>query len=131
MKVEEILQQCAVIKGNIVKLPDIQLERKTYLDVAKQLNLIGGRWKGGKVSGFVFEQDPTDLLTQIASGESRNLKKEYQFFETPETLADEVVEVADIQADSTVLEPSAGRGRLVKAVNKIFPGKMVDCYVDA
>jgi hypothetical protein len=41
--VEQILQQCTV-QGKIVKLPGIQLERKTYLDVAKEINQIGGKW---------------------------------------------------------------------------------------
>ncbi|YAF99311.1 MAG: methyltransferase (plasmid) [Nodularia sp. CChRGM 3473] len=127
MTVEQILQQCTV-EGNIVRLPSIQLERKTYLDVAKKMNLIGGRWKGGRVSGFIFEQDPTDLLLQIANGESRNLTKEYQFFETPQLLADKIVALADIKKSHSILEPSAGRGALIKAINKVLPGKMVDCY---
>jgi hypothetical protein len=64
MKVEEILQQCTV-NENIVKLPNVQLDRKTYLDVAKKLNLIGGKWKGGKISGFVFEVSATNVAASI------------------------------------------------------------------
>lgn len=45
---EDILQQCTV-DGNIVRLPDVKLERKDYLEVAKALQLIGGKWKGGKI----------------------------------------------------------------------------------
>jgi len=127
MTVEQILQQCTV-EGNIVKLPGIQLERKTYLDVAKEINHIGGKWKGGKVSGFVFEQDPTELLMQIASDEKRNLQKEYQFFETPQALADKLVSLANINECHSILEPSAGRGALLTAINKLLPGKMIDCY---
>lgn len=127
MTVEQILQQCTV-EGNIVKLPSIHLDRKTYLDVAKKLNLIGGKWKGGRVSGFVFEQDPAELLMQIASGENRNLSKEYQFFETPQPLADKIVALADINESHSILEPSAGRGALIKAINEVLPGKTVDCY---
>jgi hypothetical protein len=59
--------------------------------------LIGGKWKGGKVFGFVFATDPTELLDQIANGEKRNLKKEFQFFATPEKLADELVYLADLE----------------------------------
>ncbi|MBW4557104.1 MAG: class I SAM-dependent methyltransferase [Trichormus sp. ATA11-4-KO1] len=127
MTVEKILQQCTV-EGNIVRLPGIQLDRKTYLDVAKKINLIGGKWKGGRVSGFIFEQDPTELLMQIASGENRNLSKEYQFFETPQPLTDKIVALADIKKSHSILEPSAGRGALIKAINKVLPGKTVDCY---
>ena len=51
MEVNEILQQCT-IEGNVVRLPDIKLERKLYLEVAKRLNFIGGKWKSGKISRF-------------------------------------------------------------------------------
>ncbi len=115
---EEILQNC-IVEGTVVKLPNVQLERKIYQEVAKDLQHIGGKWKGGKVAGFVFPTDPTDLLSQIAKGEKRNLKKEFQFFETPETLADKLVELADIQDNDTVLEPSAGQGAIIKAIRKI------------
>lgn len=127
METKDILQQCTV-DGNIVKLPGIQLERNQYLDVKKHLELIGGKWKGGKIQGFVFSCNPTDLLSQIASGEKRNLKKEYQFFETPDNLADELVELAEIETNDTVLEPSAGRGAIIKAIHRKFPELEVSGY---
>lgn len=122
MTKEEVLQQCKV-EGTIIKLPDTQFDRKLYLDVAKALNLIGGKWKGGKVAGFVFQEDPTELLKQIANGEKRNLKKEYQFFATPDELADELVRLADIGERWTnpsfrILEPSAGQGAIIKAIQR-------------
>ena len=92
MTKEEVLQKCTV-EGNVVKLPNVQLDRNEYLEVKKALELIGGKWKGGKVFGFVFATDPTDLLAEIANGEKQNLKKEFQFFATPEKLADELVEL--------------------------------------
>ena len=79
MKKIEVLQNCKV-EGNIVKLPENQLDRKVYLEVKKSLELIGGKWKGGKVFGFVFNSDPTDLLNKIANGEKRNLKKRISIF---------------------------------------------------
>ena len=127
MTTQEILQQC-IIDGNVVKLPTIQLERKSYIDVAKQLNLIGGKWKGGKIQGFVFEQDPTELLKQISNGEQRNLKKEFQFFETPDELADRLVSLAKINSNKVILEPSAGRGAIVKAILRKHPSASVHGY---
>lgn len=123
---EQVLQNCTV-EGNVVKLPNKQLDRKLYQDVAKALELIGGKWKGGKEAGFVFVTDPTDLLEQIAGGDKRNLKKEFQFFGTPDALADEVVIYANLKEDDTILEPSAGQGAIIKAINKdcnVVP----DCY---
>lgn len=122
MEVNEILRQCR-IDVNTVYLPDIQLDRKTYLAVAQKLELIGGKWNR-KAKGFIFEQNPTELLSDIQNGENRNLKKEYQFFETPEDLAKELVDfipLNDSLNEQTVLEPSAGRGAIVRMINKLRP----------
>lgn len=125
--VQETLQKCTV-HGLVVKLPPGQLERNLYQDVAKSLELIGGKWKGGKVMGFEFKQDPTALLAQIASGEKRNLKKEFQFFGTPDSLCDEMVRYADIKPEDIVLEPSAGQGAIIKAIHRDSPGKVVNYF---
>lgn len=129
----QVLQACTV-EGNIVKLPGAQLDRKLYLEVAKSLELIGGKWKGGKVAGFVFQEDPTELLAEIAGGENRNLKKEYQFFATPEHVALIMADylpsflLSDLRLGIKILEPSAGQGALVKAVFRRFPFlKEIDC----
>lgn len=122
----EVLQNCKV-EDNVIKLPDTQLDRKEYLEVKKALELIGGKWKGGKVSGFVFKTDPTDLLSQIANGEKRNLKKEFQFFATPNDLAEKLVFYADLKNHDTILEPSAGQGAIIEHINKqcsVLP----DCF---
>jgi hypothetical protein len=123
---EQVLQNCTV-EGTVIKLPNTQLDRKLYQEVAKALELIGGKWKVGKVLGFVFSTDPTDLLDQIANGEKRNLKKEFQFFATPEKLADELVYLADLKQSDTVLEPSAGQGAIIKAINKVCD-VVPDCF---
>jgi hypothetical protein len=123
---EQVLQNCTV-EGNVVKLPSEQLDRKLYQEIAKALELIGGKWKGGKVFGFVFATDPTDLLKEISNGEKRNLKKEFQFFATPEKLADELVYLADLKQHDTILEPSAGQGAIIKAINKVCD-VLPDCY---
>lgn len=126
MNKEEILQQC-VVEGNVVKLPNIQLDRKEYLDIKKSLELIGGKWKGGKVSGFEFITDPTELLNNIANGDKINLKKDFQFFATPEKIANLLVELADLQNDDIILEPSAGQGAIIKAINNICDS-IPDCF---
>ena len=124
---EEILQNCT-IDGTTVKLPEGQLDRKLYMEVAKSLELIGGKWKGKPIFGFIFPSDPTELLAQISNGEKRNLKKEFQFFATPDEIADWLVSLAEIQEDDRILEPSAGQGSIVKAINRIYSSKIVYCY---
>jgi hypothetical protein len=130
MEVQDVLQQCS-IEGNVVRLPKIQLDRDLYLDVAKKINLIGGKWKGGKVKGFVFQQDPSKYFEKIKNGEKANIQKEYQFFETPENLADSMAEYVKIKfdiKDYKILEPSAGRGALLKAMKRHWKFEKIDCY---
>jgi len=114
--VTEVLQNCT-IEGNIVKLPGVTLDRKLYLDTAKKLELIGGKWKGGKVFGFVFSSDPTELLEKIKSGTTVNLQKEFQYFPTPRPLAERMVEMAELDKnDYMILEPSAGQGSMLNVI---------------
>lgn len=133
MTTQEVLQQCKV-DGNIVKLPEIKLDRKEYLDVKNALELIGGKWKGGKIQGFVFEEDPTELLAQLANGEQRNLKKEYQFFATPKDVAAMIIKAAfpyviEGLNEVKILEPSAGDGALIKAFREQHGYQFqVDCF---
>ncbi len=124
---EQILSGCT-IDGMIVRLPVGQLDRKLYMEVANKLNLIGGTWKGGKIQGFVFREDPIELLQQITNGEKRNLKKEYQFFATPDELADKLVEMAEIKEHYVILEPSAGQGSIIKAIQRKCPEMIVDYF---
>lgn len=126
MDKQEVLQQCT-IDGLVVRLPDLQLDRKLYQEVSKSLELIGGKWKGKPVMGFVFQMDPTDLLESVAGGDKRNLQKEYQFFGTPADIADWLVELADIQPNDVILEPSAGQGAIIEAIRKLWPFNKIVC----
>lgn len=118
METIEILKQCT-IKGNVVFLPDIKLDRKEYLAVAQKLELISGKWNR-KEKGFLFEQDPAELLADIQNGDNRNLKKEYQFFATPKELAQKLCSYIPEDTE-TILEPSAGRGAIIQAINEFNP----------
>ncbi len=122
MTTQEVLQQCTV-DGLLVRLPDVKLDRKEYLDVAGKLQLIGGKWKGGKTQAFVFEQDPTELLAEIANGEDRNLKKEFQFFATPTEVSEMMVEkIPFIEDGFKILEPSGGDGAIIKQIRGYASG---------
>ena len=102
------------VEGNILILPEITLDRQTYVKVNKVLESIGGKWNRYK-KGHVFDNSPKDILEEILqTGEYTDTKKEYQFFETPEELAKQMVELAGIKEGETVLEPSAGQGAIAK-----------------
>jgi len=126
--VNQVLKNCTV-DGMIVRLPNVKLDRELYVDVKKQLELIGGKWTSGKTRGFVFaKNNPKDLLQHLIDDDGTNHKKEFQFFATPDELADELVELAEIKPNHTVLEPSAGQGALVEAIRRAHTKIFVNYY---
>ncbi len=52
---------------------------------------------------------------------------EYQFYPTPPALAAELVALADIGPEDVVLEPSAGRGVLLREIAKYNPARIECC----
>jgi len=124
---KQILEQ-SKIEGNNLKLPDVQLDRKEYMDIKKVLGGIGGKWKGGKIQAFVFTHNPKPLLEEILGGKKINLKKDFQFFATPAHLADRLVALAGLEKSHTLLEPSAGQGAIVEAIRRVSPKKPIAYY---
>lgn len=125
---EEILRHCT-LEGGVMKLPGVQFSKKSYAEAKKRIEEAGGRWTGGKVQGFTFPFAPERVFSILHEGGRCNLAQEYQFFETPPEVADWLVALAGgIRPEDTVLEPSAGRGALVRAIRRACPGMVVDCY---
>ena len=126
--VEEILRHCTLEEG-VMKLPNVQLNKKSYSEAKKWIEEAGGRWSGGKIQGFTFPFNPERVFSILNKGERCNLAQKFQFFETPPEVADWLVMIAGgIHKGDTVLEPSAGRGALIKAIHKSCPDIIVDCY---
>ena len=126
--VEEILKHCT-LENNILKLPQVQFSKKSYAEAKKWIEEAGGSWQGGKVQGFTFPFNPKRVFSVLKEGKRCNLQQDYQFFETPADVADWLVMLAGgIHEDDTVLEPSAGRGALIKAIHRACPSVMVECY---
>jgi len=119
MKIAEgelmILGRCKT-DGNVLYLPNEQLDRKTYEAVNKCLVAIGGKWDR-KSKGHVFDHDPADDLdSMLLTGEVTDTKKLYQFFPTPRPIAEQMCDLAELDSTCTVLEPSCGRGDLADVI---------------
>lgn len=126
--VEEILKHCTLEDG-VLKLPQVQFNKKSYAEAKKWIEEAGGSWQGGKVQGFTFPFNPERVFSILKDGKRCNLQQDYQFFETPADVADWLVMLTGgIHEDDTVLEPSAGRGALIKAIHRACPSVMVECY---
>lgn len=111
--VADILSR-STIAGNRLTLPPAQLDRKTYEAVNKAIELAGGKWnRSARV--HVFTDDPrTKIDAMLGTGVAIDEKNLYQAFYTPDKVAAQVAQVADV-AGCIVLEPSAGRGALADA----------------
>ena len=94
-----------------------QLDRKLYQRVDKVLKGLGGKWNT-KAKGHLFERGtPAEILAGVVeSGSFVDKKKAFGFFETPRAVAQRMLEIANVKPTDTVLEPSAGRGRLVEGL---------------
>ncbi len=126
--VEDILKHCT-LEHQVLKLPKVQFNKKSYNEAKKWIEEAGGTWQGGKIQGFTFPFNPERVFSILNQGKRCNLQQEYQFFETPSDVADWLVMLAGgIHKDDTVLEPSAGRGALIKAVHRACPDVQVECY---
>lgn len=126
--VEEILKHCT-LEDSVLKLPKVQFNKKSYVEAKKWIEEAGGSWQGGKIQGFTFPFNPERVFSILKDGKRCNLQQDYQFFETPDDVADWLVMLAGgIHEDDTVLEPSAGRGALIKAIHRACPSVMVECY---
>jgi predicted RNA methylase len=113
--------------GNLYYLPDGQVDRKTYMNVNKVLECLGGKWNR-KAKAHVFESDISDAIDDVLlTGAVIDKKNEFQFFETPQDIVDQLIELAEIQPGHKCLEPSAGRGNIVESLRQIVGNEKVTC----
>jgi methylase of polypeptide subunit release factors len=116
--VHDVLR-AAQCEGNRVVLAG-QLDRKLYVQVDKALKLMGGKWNT-KARAHLFEDAAEDVIADaIATGTVLDLKKHFQFFETPPDVAELLVDHAQLHKDQCMLEPSAGRGAIIKVIRARF-----------
>ena len=119
LDVRAVISELA-IDGNVVGI-ERTLERPLDERVNKILDALGGKWTR-KVKGHVFAEDPAEKLENVLlTGVAVDLKKAYDFFETPPAVARQLVERAWIQAGMRMLEPSAGRGAICDIVREYVP----------
>ena len=112
------------IANNTFYLPPEQLDRKTYLAVNTCLENIGGKWNR-KAKGHVFDCDPTEAVENLlATGETENQKKVFQFFPTPRPIAEQMCDMAELGEQCVILEPSCGKGDLMKVILEKGEGRV-------
>jgi type I restriction-modification system DNA methylase subunit len=106
--------------GEYGRLTCGQLDRKTYTNVNDVLETFGGKWNK-KLKCHVFAEAAQMVVeAAIETGvyvSATDVKQFYGEFETPDAIADRVVELGGISSGA-LLEPSAGSGQLLKAYKR-------------
>lgn len=93
------------------------LLRKDYIIVDKFLTTAGLKWsRKDKQHIYTSPAAKAKLALLLGHGEIRDDKKHWQQFYTPPAVARKLVEYAGITPGAYVLEPSAGTGRIVEAI---------------
>jgi SAM-dependent methyltransferase len=115
-EIESVLR-AARIEGNKLHLVG-QLSPKEYKAVKAFLLNVGAVWSRSEAC-HVFSGDPAKLMFAMEEGEAVDSKKLFQSFFTPPEVAARVVELAEIEPEDIILEPSCGIGGLVNEINKV------------
>ena len=111
------------VEDNKIFLTCGTLDRKQYQAVDEILQHIGGKWNRS-AKAHVYPSDPTDALEQVLTMGEIIPPKKYGYFPTPPELAKRVIELAEIQHQHIVLEPSAGQGGIAMHVPAV---NILDC----
>jgi len=116
----EVLE-CLVLRytrgdSNAYYLTSFYTTHKSIIkETIKVIESIGGVYsgEGGK---FKFDYDPDKVLSKIRTSGCVVDNKTHQFYPTPQNVSDYALDQCAIEAHHSVLEPSAGRGDLVVAL---------------
>lgn len=92
------------------------LDRATYAKVNKVLVALGGKWsRSAKAHVFAYG-NVRSAVERVVDAGCVTTAADLGFFETPPGLAQQLVELAGVEPGQRVLEPSAGTGRIVSAL---------------
>lgn len=100
-----------------------------WAHVKEVFTALGAKWVTGKPGGFKFlpsDDGKEKMRLALETGEIYD-PKAAGFFPTPDGLAERLVKLADLQPGELVLEPSAGRGAIARAVKRVCPRAHVMC----
>ena len=118
------------IEGNVAYITQ-QLDRDTYVRLNKALEVLGGKWNRS-ARGHIFAGDPSEKIAEaMQAGEAVDIKKTFEFFETPASVANLMIDRAAISGDHVsnmnfyVLEPSAGHGAIADVVRAYVAGQFI------
>lgn len=111
-----LVEQMFIDGFKLVLPTSVRFDKREYSDLKTLLLKSGGTYKS---NAFIFKEPAQDIYDRLLGGEDLDFKKKFQYFPTPEKLADKLVELANIKPGDSILEPSAGQGAIIRAINKV------------
>lgn len=82
------------------------------------LRALGGVRRGNRVDEWQFDYPPQDVLSEIITSGCIPDARSHQYYPTPQHLAQQAIELADIREHDWCLEPSTGTGGLADFMPK-------------
>ncbi|MCG0061681.1 methyltransferase [Streptomyces tricolor] len=123
-----VIRDRAQTDGPRLILTGPRLDPKLYQRINEILEAVGGRWTPS-AGAHLFPVNADEALAPVlATGTVvtlREKRQQAQYFPTPKTIVDRLLDLAQVQPGMTVLEPSAGSGAIASAV--VARGATVDC----
>ena len=101
-------------KGLTLGIGFVDANKHLKNEVYNVIETLGG--VRSTLSEYTFDYDISDVLHEVLTNGTIPDYKSHQFYPTPERLANEVISLAKIDEDHTVLEPSAGQGGLASLI---------------
>lgn len=122
--VRGVLKAATVVDNKVILTE--KLNPKLYASVNEWLNLLGGKWHTGQ-QAHVFDGDPSAKLSKLIDTGRIQTRKDFEFFWTPDWLAQELAQDMGLKAGMSVLDPQAGSGVLAKAAAELVGRDNVLC----
>lgn len=120
----EVLSQPITQNKNSLEFPYGDHSKHVVAEASRVLEAVGGvRMRNNARSWWEFDYPPDEVIKRIVVEGVIPDHKSHQFYPTPKALALRAVELAEIGADDSVLEPSAGTGGLADHIAD--PSKLV------
>lgn len=94
-----------------------QLDRNLYTRTNKVLEAAGGKWSK-KAKAHLFDMGAAEAMEQIILTGQVTVPQDFGYFPTPPDVVGRLMEIAQIEAGMLALEPSAGRGNIVDALER-------------